>query len=89
MAGSRGGGDDRVLRRLRYAAAIVAISAFGFIVAAYVVAYATREAASAPDGPLVVILVTAVLILLGLVSPSVLTNLIGSRGGPPRKDDEP
>lgn len=85
MAGSRNP-DDRVLRRLRYAAAIVAIGALGLLLLAYVVAYATREVPPpAPDGPLVVVIGTALLILLGLVSPSVLTALLPSR---PRDDDE-
>lgn len=77
-----------MLRRLRYAAAIVIIGALVLLLGSYVVAYLTREAASTLDGPLVVVLVTALLILLGIkVSTGTLTG--GLLGTPPRekKDD--
>lgn len=63
--------DDRVLRRLQYAAAVVAIAALGLLLGAYVLAYATREAAPAPDGPLVIVLLTAIFAFLGLKAPEL------------------
>lgn len=88
MAGNRNSPDDRVLRRLRYAAAIVAMAGLGLLVLVYAFAYATREVPPpAPDGPLVVVIVTAMLVLLGLVTPAVLTSLLPSRPqDPPKKD---
>jgi hypothetical protein len=74
--------DDRVLRRLQYAAAVVAIGALGLLLMAYVVAYATRDAAPAPDGPLVVVLLTAIFAFLGLKVPD-----IGFRGRDRTNDD--
>ncbi len=68
---NRPGPDDRVLRRLQYAAAIVAIAALGLLLLAYVVAYATREAAPAPDGPLVIVLLTSIFAFLGLKVPDI------------------
>lgn len=94
MAGSnRNPNDDRVLRRLRYAAGLVALLAFGLLLSAYIVAYATRDSAPAPDGPLLVIVLTALLIFLGLKVPDVdLGSLVGKLADPPPppapKDDE-
>lgn len=74
-----------MLRRLRYAAAIVIIGALVLLLGSYAVAYLTREAASTLDGPLVVVLVTALLILLGIkVSTGTLTGGLLS----PREKDK-
>lgn len=83
MTGNRNG-DDRVLRRLRYAATIVAMVALGLLVVAYVVAYATRESTPPIDGPLVIVLVTALVALLGLKLPEI--DLTG--GGRQKKGDD-
>lgn len=93
MAGSsRPPSDDRVLRRIRYAAAVVALSAFGLLLGAYAIAYITREQAGPPDGPLLVVVLTALLIFLGLKVPDVdLGTLLGrtSTMQPPApKDDD-
>lgn len=82
MAGNRPPGDDAVLRRLRYAAAIVFIGSLALIVGSYVIAYATRADARPPDGPLVVILVASMLVLLGILSAdsSVFASVFGRRG---------
>lgn len=73
MTGNRNG-DDRVLRRLRYAAAVVALAALGLMLLSYVFAYATRPTTPGLDGPLVVVLVTALLALLGLKLPDIDLN---------------
>lgn len=83
MAGTRG--DDPILRRLRHAAAVVTIGSLGLLVLNFVV----RD--RAPDGSLLIVVVTAMLILLGLSIPSMWPDLLGTRRPaekPPEKDGE-
>ena len=84
MARTNGNGDDRILRRLRYAAAAVALGAFGLLMLAYVVAYLSDDSASAPDAPLVIVLLTAVVTFLGLNVTSFNGLLNGKRDDPDR-----
>ena len=81
MAGTRG--DDPILRRLRHAAAIVAIASLGLLVLNFVI----RD--RAPDGALLVVVVVSMLILLGLLAPTVMTDWLGIRRAPPAPPDPP
>ena len=59
MAGNRPPGDDAVLRRLRYAAALVFLGSVALIVGSYVLAYVLDHTARAPDGPLLVVMIVS------------------------------
>lgn len=84
MARTDGNGDDRILRRLRYAAAAVALGSFGLLMLAYVAAYLTDDRASAPDAPLVIVLLTAVVTFLGL-NVTAFGNLLGGKRDDPER----